>query len=445
MKYATNLHKQKLPGIRSIRKHPSIDKEVFKTYGPMFLQKYFLDDGKGVKMVAFGAKSPSFSKTDLFILFDLKLQPALFFEFKNDFDEEGFLKFLGKLISTSKFKTPKRRVGEHVNIPTYLKEKMDNDDKAILIIKAVMSSILALSSIILLVRYYFTIVKHAAEEYYVNTTIEKELNQELFSGQEKQESGFAMFSNLESYINMILDKRLNALIICGPPGMSKTYMVRRTLHFANKEPGKHYRIEKGSSLGLNSTYQLLYDNRTKLLILDDFDTPLNDPDIVNLLKAITDSYGKRIVSLSPDKKISTQTQATSTAPRKFEFKGQIILITNLDKNKIDIALRSRAPVAEVTYNAKQVIAATEKLLKFIAPKVPMVFKEEVFNYIKLLYKNDNKITVNFRSIKSSIDARVGNLNGWKEMVKIIVDYKGKPVKEVKAINRSYLDALKETV
>lgn len=422
---AVNFDRQRIPGVRSIQKHPSVDSAKFKTYGDLFVQKYFIDHGKKPnKMVAFGSKDSSFSKTIVFIIFDLKMQPAIFFEFKEDFDINGFLKFVGNFFSKTKFVIPKARISEQGFAAA---------------IPAIISGILGLASLIMIAVYYFKTIKYAAEEYYVNTTIENELNKELFVGQKKNESGFEMFAKLEGYINMVLEKKTNSLILCGPPGMSKTYMVRRTLYFANKVPGREYRIEKGSALGIAAIYQLLYANRSKLLVLDDFDTPLANEDIVNLIKAATDSYGKRIISLSPEKMIGTQAQTRSEAPVKFEFTGQLILITNKKKEDLDLALRSRSPVVEVLFNTKDVLDSMDKLLKFIAPQVPYQTKLEVFNYIKLLYKNDPRVNVTFRSVKAAIDSRVGNPTDWKDMVKLIVEYKGKSVKEdaVDVLKRLY--------
>jgi hypothetical protein len=413
---ATTFDKKKIPGIRSIKKHPSIDMEQFKTYKGLFLQKYFIDNGKKpIKMVAFGAKNKSFSKPIVFIIYDLKMQPAIFFEFQDDFDENKFLSIVEKFFKKARFTLPKKKI--------QMKEGVEEA------IPAIMSGIMGAVSVLMLAMYYFKVVKYSAEEHYVNTTVENELNNELFGGQQKKESGFEMFANLENYINLILNKRMNSLILCGPPGMSKTYMVRRTLYFAHKSPGKDYKIEKGSALGLNSIYQLLYTNRGKLLVLDDFDSPLANEDVVNLMKAVTDSYGKRIVSLSPEKKVGAQQQEIGAAPNKFEFTGQIIIITNKKKGDLDLALRSRSPVVEVAFNTKEIIKSMDKLLKFIAPQVPYNIKLEALNYIKTLQKNDPKINVSFRSVKAVIDARVGNPSDWKEMSRLIVDYKGKPVKE----------------
>jgi hypothetical protein len=436
---ANNFDKQRIPGIKSIKKYPSIDGEKFKTYGGLFLQKYFINTGtKPNKMVSFGAKDKSFANPIIFIIYDLKMQPGVIFEFKKDLDTDKFLNFVGKFFSKAKFIIPKNNIKEDIEFDKILKEGKGE------VISQILSKILivlpSIVGLMVLAHYYFTQLKYAKEEMYVNTTLEKKINTELFQGQQKNESAFKLFSNLENYLQLVINKKINALILCGPPGMSKTYMVRRTLHFSDKKPGKDYNIEKGSSLGLNSVYQLLYNSRDKLLILDDFDTPLENNDVVNLIKAVTDSYGNRIVSLPPEKVLSSQDSTMSAAPSKFEFKGQIIIITNKKKNDIDLALRSRAPAVEVFYNSKEVISAMDALLKFIAPQIPYDVKLEAFNYIKLLIKNDPHINVSFRSVKAVIDARVGNPEDWKEMAQLVVEYKGKPIKEnliTKTLNRFY--------
>jgi hypothetical protein len=60
-------------------------------------------------------------------------------------------------------------------------------------------------------------------------------------------------------------------------------------------------------------------------------------------------------------------------------------------------------------------------------------KKDVFfvleYYIKELYKKDKYIDISFRSIKATIDARVGNPDDWKEMAKLVAGYKGKEIKE----------------
>ena len=263
------------------------------------------------------------------------------------------------------------------------------------------------------------------KEKYVEGPVERKLNQALFGTQTKDEPAFAMYSRLSDFVNHIIHGKQPAFIICGPPGMSKTYIVKRTFHFSGLRPGADYRIEKGGALGAAEVYSLLYYNRKRFLILDDFDTPLSNPTMVNLLKAITDSYDRRIISYPREKvtEVGGEGSTMPSAPSKFEFKGKLIIVTNLTKDQIDPALLSRAPAIEVKYNTQQVLDALENLLKFVNPKTSMEIKREVLDYILELHKEQPFIHVDFRSFKSSVDARDGGVWDWKAMVRTIVNYK----------------------
>jgi len=169
----------------------------------------------------------------------------------------------------------------------------------------------------------------------------------------------------------------------------------------------------------------LYKYRKRILILDDFDTPLQNDDVINLIKSITDSYDNRIVSLP--KKATLATIETggdeSASPDKFEFKGKLIIITNLSLNQIDSAVLSRAPAIEIAFDSKKIISLIGDMLKFTSPSIDMKIKQEVYQYIISLYKKNPKLQITFRDYKNAVDSRVGNPNGWKEMTAIIVSSK----------------------
>ena len=156
-------------------------------------------------------------------------------------------------------------------------------------------------------------------------------------------------------------------------------------------------------------------------MLDDFDKPLKSDDMVNFLKAITDTYSRRIISM-PRRKImsSGDDQTSESTPESFEYTGKLIIITNLKRDDIDRALLSRIPTLEVAFDSKTVIDATSKMLKFLNPAVPMKIKEEVFVFIKQYYLKHPEITLSFRTFAVAIDARVGDPENWKDMLKYIL-------------------------
>ena len=61
----------------------------------------------------------------------------------------------------------------------------------------------------------------------------------------------------------------------------------------------------------------------------------------------------------------------------------------------------------------------------------LALKEEVYNYIiKLRRDRPNKVKVDFRAFQSAVDARIGNPEGWVDMVKLIVDYQNRLAKAI---------------
>ncbi len=437
MKIILQLQNKRIPGIKKINRVPGVSTIITKKLGKFFQIKYFIDDGKGMRMVGFSSRDATFKTLYSFDLYDMALKLAVRIEVKQGITEAELLNLIGNIATSTKYKMPRplkeatiQKIGDELSegigdmMATF--KQLPAELKFIVGFFGVIYGILLAIPVILQLRNVIVKVGNWAHERYVSGPVEEAINKELFIGQDPDDPAFAVYDNLKQYIDFIINKKANALIICGPPGMSKTYTTRRTLHFAGKRPGRDYVIEKGASLGLLATYSLLYKNRKRLLVLDDFDTPLTNQDVVNLLKSITDTYAKRIVSLPRESVLGTLDKGEKTigVPEKFEFNGQLIIITNLTKPQIDRALISRAPAFEVNYNIKEIFDSTKKMLKFINPSVNMKIKEEVYDYILLLYKNDKNIDLSFRGVTSSIDARMGNPLGWRDMIKVIVQYEG---------------------
>lgn len=424
MNIALQLDKYKIPNVRTIKRIPGIDTIQSKKIGKLFQIKYFIDIGKGPKMFGFSSRNSNFKKIYSFDIYDLALRITGSMVLKANISDQEIITIITKTIKSITYKKPKL-IKESIS----LIENFDKDMGSIMAMMKIVYGIMIAIPVILGLRNLLVTFKNWYEEEVVTPKIENEINSALFKTQKKDDSAFDIYNHLVDYINFIINKKANALIVYGPPGMSKTYTIRRTLYFSNKQAGKDYSIEKGATLGLLATYSLLYKNRNKILILDDFDTPLLDTDIVNLLKSITDTYQKRIVSLPREKVLSSGSSKIIGVPEKFEYKGQLIIVTNLKRSQLDNALVSRAPAIEIKYNTKEILKSTEKLLKYVNPVIPLKLKQEAYNYIVLLYKNDKNIIVSFRSIKAAVEARAGNPKNWKEMVRTIVNYQGKNITE----------------
>lgn len=169
------------------------------------------------------------------------------------------------------------------------------------------------------------------------------------------------YEAMERYAVRTVQGKSKSLIVSGPPGMSKSWTVEHALK--NSPRRKHDGItpivseiiqtnEDGEEMynddetpvykegdateyydrmaGACSApwlYHACWNMRNGgLVILDDADSVFEDRDAVNLLKIATDSSDKRVLSWRKKSSWLGEYQI----PHNFEFKGQMIFLTNID-------------------------------------------------------------------------------------------------------------------
>lgn len=124
---------------------------------------------------------------------------------------------------------------------------------------------------------------------------------------------------------------VRAMIVSGPPGVGKSFGVEEQLNRSdifNKmaDVPPKFEVVRGSmsALGL---YQKLYkfSNPGNILVLDDCDSVLFDDISLNILKAALDSSKKRYISWNTESRVL----AHEGVPDRFEYKGSVIMITNI--------------------------------------------------------------------------------------------------------------------
>lgn len=427
-KLLLNLDRQRFKNVKVV-KVPGIEKYEINPGNEVYGIKYYFmggDNPNKPKLIRFSAKDPKFDMPFTMDLFNYKYRPVVSFAIKASWSEGEFIQFLDELMIKSKFYKKKFYKdifeAEHSSsIEEYFNNKEVNEGFFDYIDPA--SAIyLGYGITVLSIMAGITIKKKW--EAWSSNKKEQQLNDQLFGNQAEDNSDFEEYRTLIGHIKQVLKGRLKGTIICGRPGTSKTHIVRRTLYFAGMKAGKDYNIFKGSGNTITDVYYMLYKNRKNILVMDDFDTLLNNEEMVNMLKAITDSYAKRFISMPIEQKFSAPHAGGDVGfvPEKFEYTGRCIIITNLEKKDINKALISRMPTYEVKFDSKQLLELVTKMLKYIRPNVPMQIKQEVYDYIMELYELDPSITVDFRSIEASIEARIGMPGYWKEMAKDAVGF-----------------------
>lgn len=169
------------------------------------------------------------------------------------------------------------------------------------------------------------------------------------------------FDFIANFVTMVSDKIQPAMLITGSGGLGKSHVVNKVLKLegyvdiSNSEnftegqhlPRNRYRTVKGYSTP-KALFRTLYENKDSIIIFDDCDSILTDPTAANLLKGALDSNSERIISWNSESR-------DEDLPRTFRFTGGVIFISNLHKDKIPQALRTRAVCVDVSMTLSQKI------------------------------------------------------------------------------------------
>jgi len=130
------------------------------------------------------------------------------------------------------------------------------------------------------------------------------------------------YASVESYIKELSNGRIHNLIINGPAGVGKTHAVEK---FLDVYAHGRFKVVKGHMTPL-SLYGNLFFHRdpNSILVLDDIDSVFKKIEGVNLLKAAMDTGSVRRINWE-----SSNALKGVGIPDGFEFKGKVILISNI--------------------------------------------------------------------------------------------------------------------
>lgn len=222
------------------------------------------------------------------------------------------------------------------------------------------------------------------------------------------------FDFLSRLVRMVGGKKSNSLVVSGSGGLGKSFTVRQALEGVITTDD--YVVIKGFATP-KSLYRALYENSEKLVIFDDCDSVLQDPKAVNILKAALDSEKVRTISWL------TEAAATDESlPNKFDFTGQVIFITNLDKSRVPQPLLSRAQLIDVGMTADEKIERMRALVSDIRPDIEVGIKNEVIDHI-YSFRHVCK-DLNFRSLLKALEIRQAEPTVWRDIVEYSICAQG---------------------
>lgn len=163
------------------------------------------------------------------------------------------------------------------------------------------------------------------------------------------------YANVEKYIEGICKGEFRSVIVNGPPGVGKSFSVDTYLQQYAEEGT--YKVAAGHMTPL-SLYGNLYQYRNvgDVLVLDDIDSVFSKIEGINLLKAAMDTKPVRRINWES----SSAVVVNLGLPAYFEFKGSVVLISNIGfigkKGKLQEhldALKDRSYSLHISDNTKE--------------------------------------------------------------------------------------------
>lgn len=232
------------------------------------------------------------------------------------------------------------------------------------------------------------------------------------------------FEFTEQLVTMVATGQTASAIITGEGGLGKSYTVVKALKAAGLKdisdllPGTvvsqrtAFRVVKGFSTA-KGLYRMLFENKNSVIVLDDCDSVLKDPDALNLLKGALDSYDKRIISWNTN-------VSDDGLPRSFQFTGGVIFISNMSTDKISQAIRSRSMNVDLSMTTDQKLERMETIMyadEFM-PEVAKSLKKDAFETIKE-YKSVAK-EISLRTLINVTKIRASGNKNWDALAKYMM-------------------------
>lgn len=239
------------------------------------------------------------------------------------------------------------------------------------------------------------------------------------------------FNMMSRMTQGMVDGVIRSAIIYGPAGVGKTFEVEQKL--AAQPDSLYVDIIKGTCTAAGLYHALFHARKNGIIVLDDCDTVFDDEQTLNILKAALDSTQKRVISWRKrsswivDVHEDDIDAESDELPRSFEFKGGLILLTNIDfQAKMDSgnkssahfkALMSRSLFLDLTMNTEREVMIRIKTIftQVMAPSLGLS-KTETKEIMSFVAQNAGRmIDLSLRLMVLVTD--IFRLGGdWKTMV-----------------------------
>lgn len=251
----------------------------------------------------------------------------------------------------------------------------------------------------------------------------------LDKAKEEYDDPDTTWKEMEQYIKMVVKGIQPSLIVAGGPGIGKTYRIKKQLKAYNYKEGQNLWTIKGKCTP-RQMYMALYNfqNKGDIVIVDDADAvigPKAPEDVINILKAALDSTSDdegRLVSYNVSGKLLDDDG--TPIPKRFYYRGGIIVITNYRIGQLDTALRGRSYLLDINFSLESILEIIKDLLPELDKEMlSMQSKEKAYSFLKRIapeYKDKIEISIRTFGICSKIFECAGEDFSDEECEKMIL-------------------------
>jgi hypothetical protein len=212
-----------------------------------------------------------------------------------------------------------------------------------------------------------------------------------------------VFDDLVTYIKMVINGEMNSLLLTGQAGVGKTFLVTRTLQETGMKRNEDYFKVTGKTTAAGM-FMTLYEYNGKIILFDDCDSVFRDDNAVNVLKGALDTA--KVREISWNSAVPLKTADKRQVPKKFDFTGKVIFISNLARKKIDAAIRSRAFMLEIALTKDDMISRMWSLLPKVeipsGAQVSGVMKDKAMNLLTQAADEADDVELSLRTLLKAI-------------------------------------------
>jgi hypothetical protein len=200
----------------------------------------------------------------------------------------------------------------------------------------------------------------------------------LLGSKPKAKNPKSKWSGYKDALNDVVNGDIPFVLVFGKGGIGKTYNAEQVIF--DKEEGHGLRefdpdpdsgmvlngdeydaVVYGGRSGVKGMVETLFEHRDKLIVFDDFDSVIMNPDGTDILKnafAPDVKAGKRRVTYKSQKLETGQGQSI---PSTFNFNGRVVIITNLEPSDIPQPMLDRSLPIDLTMERFEIMQKLKEI------------------------------------------------------------------------------------